>query len=90
MNAIVYLPSRPDDRGPVVRVIEQLYERMGSLPMDDLTPGFRVMQETRTDLRSMAQLLSRVVELLEVAIEREDKRYNDYADYYERLHPEDA
>lgn len=91
MSAVIYLlPSRKDERAPVCRLIEQLSEQIGNLPSDDLTPGFRVLPETRADLRSLTELLNDVVELLDVAIEREDERYNDYADHYERLHPEEA
>lgn len=87
MSNVIHLPRPTDCHQEVADLVEKLGEQLGTLPADDLEPGYRLLRGTRDDLRQVAELLQDALELLDGAIDREDERHNEY---YEVKHPGEA
>jgi hypothetical protein len=63
--------------------IDGLNAAIGSLASDDLAPGYRMPMQTAIDLRRICQLLDEAQELLDAAVARDDRPYNEYCDELE-------
>jgi hypothetical protein len=80
----------PDNVTPIRDWHEEASERLDSvtsaiqnLPADDLAPGYRMPMQTAVDLRRICQLLDEVQELLDGAVDRDDRPYNEYCNELE-------
>ena len=69
--------------GEVEALTDALHDIMGGMPGDELPPGYRMSQETRTALESARPLLERALELLEAVHDQEERRYAGYCEAYE-------
>ena len=50
------------------------------MPGDELTAGYRMLQETRAAFESARPLLERALELIEAVRDREELRYSEYCE----------
>ena len=90
MSNVVPLHRKRDNWEEVRDLIEWLVANAGDVPIDNLTPGYRLLAESRLELQRSAELLSEVRDLIEDVIERKDRRYNEYAEHWESQHPAEA
>ncbi|HEV2268999.1 MAG TPA: hypothetical protein VGR92_06040 [Steroidobacteraceae bacterium] len=63
--------------------IDSLDTAMSNLPADNLTPGYTMPMQTAVDLQRICRLLDEAQKLLDAAVERDDRPYNEYCEKLE-------
>jgi hypothetical protein len=80
-------PQRQNVTGEIYRLADRMVDTLNDMPDDDLTPGFRLLNESRTELHKAFSLLLTAAQLVQQALDRETPRYDAYDEAHEALMP---